>query len=689
MKLRWFCAPGLVVLASCSAEPGAPARSPAPAVATGAAPSPAKAGAAPRQDASLTPRNVFFANPDRARVTLSPDGKHIAFLANNEQSVLNVFVAPVADPAKGKAVTQEKTRNLRMYAWAFDSRHILYQQDEGGDENWRVHAVDVTTGKLTPLVALPGVQARVEAISHRRPGEIVVALNDRDKKSHDLHVVSLKTGQRKLLSQNDAGYAGYVVDDDLAVRFALKSQPDGSEALLRAEKKGDFKPFLTIPMEDTLTTSPVDFDATGQRLFMKDSRGRNTGALVELDLAKGAQRLIAEDQRADIGDVLVHPTRKHVQAVQSVFDRARWNVIDKTLAPDFAQLKTVADGDFSIPSRSLDDKQWIVAYVTEGPTKYYRYDRSQKPPRATFLFSSSQALESAKLAKMQPVVIKARDGLNLVSYLTVPDGTGRPGPMVLLVHGGPWARDFWGFNPTAQWLASRGYAVLQVNYRGSTGFGKAFVNAANREWAGKMHDDLLDAVAWTVAQKIADPAKVAIMGGSYGGYATLVGLTFTPDRFACGVDIVGPSNLVTLLNTVPPYWTPVIEQFTRRIGDHRTDAGRKFLMSRSPLSRVNAIQRPLLIAQGKNDPRVKQAEADQIVSAMQGKHIPVTYVLYPDEGHGFNRAENRLSFYAISEIFLAQCLGGTYQTIGQDFQAASLNVLAGKDHIHSLGKALP
>ncbi|HMJ10983.1 MAG TPA: prolyl oligopeptidase family serine peptidase, partial [Polyangiaceae bacterium] len=519
MKLRTLSALGLIGLMACSADPRPPPSSPG----ERAAPRAASSSAAPvttppREDPSLTARTVFFGNPDRARVTISPDGKNIAFLANDERGVMNVFVAPSADPAKAKAVTREKARNLRMYAWAYDSKHILYQQDEGGDENWRVYAVDVGTGQNKPIVALPGVQARVESISQRRPSEIVVALNDRDKKAHDLHVVSLKTGQRKLLAQNDAGYSGYVVDDDLAVRFALQSKPDGSEALLRADGKGGFQPFLTIPMEDTLTTAPVDFDITGKRLFMKDSRGRNTAALVELDLAKGTPRLLAEDPQADVADVLVHPTRKHVQAVQSVFDRARWNVIDKSLQPDFAQLKTVADGDFTIASRSLDDKHWIVAYVTEGPTKFYHYDRSKKPAQAAFLFSSSRALEKITPAGVRSVVIRSRDGLELVSYLTAREATPKSAPLVLLVHGGPWARDFWGFNSSAQWLASRGYAVLQVNYRGSTGFGKAFVNAANRQWAAKMHDDLIDAVNWAVQQKIADPAKLAIMGGSYGGY---------------------------------------------------------------------------------------------------------------------------------------------------------------------------
>ena len=313
----------------------------------------------------------------------------------------------------------------------------------------------------------------------------------------------------------------------------------------------------------------------------------------------------------------------------------------------------------------MDDDFWVAAYLLDdGPVRYYRYDRVKKEAR--FLFSNREALEGLPLAKVHPVVIKSRDGLDLVSYYMLPldsdrDSPGHPAnplPIALLVHGGPWARDNWGYNPVYQLLANRGYAVLSVNFRGSTGFGKDFVNAANMEWAGKMHDDLIDAVQWAIDQNIADPRRVAILGGSYGGYATLAGLTFTPDTFACGVDIVGPSNLVTLLNTIPPYWEPQVELWANTVGDHRTEEGRAFLTERSPLTHVDRISKPLLIGQGANDPRVKQAESEQIVQAMQDKNIPVTYALYPDEGHGFARPENNLSFFAVTEAFLAGCLGG-------------------------------
>jgi dipeptidyl aminopeptidase/acylaminoacyl peptidase len=336
-----------------------------------------------------------------------------------------------------------------------------------------------------------------------------------------------------------------------------------------------------------------------------------------------------------------------------------------------------------------------VAFLTDdGPVRYYRYDRDAN--HAEYLFANRSDLDGLPLAPMHPVEITSRDGLTLVSYLTLPpgsdpDGDGRPTeavPMVLNVHGGPWGRDDWGYDSIHQWLANRGYAVLSVNFRGSTGFGKEFVNAGNRQWGAAMHDDLIDAVNWAVAEKITESDRVGILGGSYGGYATLVGLTMTPEVFACGVDIVGPSNIITLLSTIPPYWAPAMQMFRDRVGDPATEEGRKLLTERSPLTHVAAIRRPLLIGQGANDPRVKQAESDQIVQAMQEKGIPVTYVLFADEGHGFARPENSLAFFAVADLFLAEHLGGRSEPIGGDFQGSSVTVPHGAESVPGLAAAL-
>lgn len=637
----------------------------------------------PRADTSLLARSMLFGNPDRSLPLLSPDGKHLSYLASSE-GVLNVWVARIDEREKAKVVTQDKKRGIRTYRWAFTNSHVLYLQDKDGDENFHLHAVDIKTGKDQDLTPIDGVQARIEALSYKFPKEVLVGINERDKRFHDVYRIDVVTGKRTLVQKNE-GFASFSADDDFKVRFGMKADKDGSTEMLEADGKGGFRPYGRIPMEDTLTTFVAGFDKEGKKAFLIDSRGRNTAAFVELDVATKKSKILLDDGQADVESLVVHPTTRKVQAVLATYDRFRWHVVDQSIRADLDAIGQVATGDIELGSRSLDDSKWLVSsIVSDGPVKYYLYDRAKK--KTELLFSNFKALEDVKLAPMKPVILKSRDGLDLVSYLTLPRDAkpGEPLPMVVVVHGGPWGRDAYGLNRWHQWLASRGYAVLSVNYRGSTGFGKNFINAADHEWAGKMHDDLVDAVTWAVSAKIADKDKVAIMGGSYGGYASLVGLTFTPETFACGVDIVGPSNLATLLSSIPPYWESELEQFTKRIGDHRTEEGRKFLASRSPLTFVERIKRPLLIGQGANDPRVKQAESDQIVSAMQKKGLPVTYVVYPDEGHGFARPQNRTSFNAVAEVFLAQCLGGPYEPIGKDFEGSTITVPVGKEQIHSL-----
>ena len=643
--------------------------------------------------APLIPREVLFGNPDKITVRLSPDGDRISYLAPVD-GVLNVWVGPADDPDLAEPVTNDTDRGIRIYFWAYTNEHILYLQDQAGDENWRVYSVNLETGETIDLTPLEGVQARIQAVSQKFPEEILIALNDRDPTLHDIYRANITTGEKSLVMENE-GFVGFTTDDEYNVRFAVRLTPDGGSEIFQATEDGGWELFMEIAMEDLLTTGIVGFDKTGTVLYMIDSRNRNTAAFFALDLETGEQTLIAEDPRADTSDLMIHPTEKIVQAVAFTYERKHWQIIDESIAGDLAYLKTVADGDVEVVSRTLDDDYWMVAYgVDDGPVRYYRYDREEKS--AEFLFTKRTALEGLSLAKMHPVVIKSRDGLDLVSYYTLPvgsdsDSDGRPDeplPMVLFVHGGPWARDNWGYNSMHQWLANRGYAVLSVNFRSSTGFGKAFINAGNLEWGGKMHDDLIDAVNWTVQEGIADPDHVAIMGGSYGGYATLWGMTNTSDTFACGVDIVGPSNLTTLFETIPPYWQPEIELIATRMGDARTEEGRAFLIRRSPLTYVDRIKKPLLIGQGANDPRVKQAESDQIVQAMQDANIPVTYILYTDEGHGFARPENRLSFYAVTDAFLAEHLGGRYEPIGDDFEGSSIIVQCGAEEVPGLAEAI-
>jgi len=389
------------------------------------------------------------------------------------------------------------------------------------------------------------------------------------------------------------------------------------------------------------------------------SIGANAGRLVRLDCMTGETEVVAEDAQYDVGSVRLDPDTREPQLVVYVKDRAVFEILDPKIAGDIEALQAVDPGELNLVGQDDADRTWLAAYMNDdGPVRYYVYDRSSR--EATFLFEHQPALTGYELAKMEPFSFTARDGLTIHGYLTFPPGAPRLGlPTVLNVHGGPWARDMWGYDPQAQWLANRGYLCVQVNFRGSTGYGKDFVNAGDREWGAKMHDDLLDAVDWVVSQGHADPGRVAIYGGSYGGYAALVGAAFTPDVFTCAVDIVGPSNLKTLIASIPPYWAPMIAQFHTRVGNPETEE--EFMWERSPLSRAGDIRIPLLIAQGANDPRVKQAESEQIVAVLTEKGIDHEYLLFPDEGHGFAKPENRLKFFAAAERFLAKHLGGRFE----------------------------
>ncbi|RNC82852.1 MAG: S9 family peptidase [Phycisphaera sp.] len=646
------------------------------------------------EDVQVIPRGVLFGNPEKASFRASPDGKHVSWLAPRE-GVLNVFVAPIDNLDDAVAVTNDDYRGIRQYFWAENSSHIIYMQDKGGDENFHAYSVNLETDERIELTPYDGARAQIQQTSKNFPNHILVGVNNRDPQLFDIHKVDVTTGDSELVLENE-GYIGFNTDDNFAVRFAARYEGDGSVSYFEVESDTiSQEPYLNVPNEDALTTQIVGFNTAGDTLYIIDSRTGNTAALFARDMETGQTDLLFEHGKADVSGALSDPATGDVQAVAANYMRTEWEILDESIKDDIEYLRTVQDGEVSITSRVADDSVWTLAYVRDdGPVEYWIYDREAK--KAEYVFSNRPALEDLPLAKMHPTVIESRDGLNLVSYLTLPawsdtDGDARPDealPMVLLVHGGPWARDQWGYSSYHQWLSNRGYAVLSVNFRGSTGFGKDFINAGNFEWAGKMHDDLLDAVDWAVEEGVAIEDRVAIMGGSYGGYSTLVGLTFTPEEFACGVDIVGPSSLVTLLNSIPPYWKPAMELFNRRVGDLSTEEGRQLLESRSPLNFIDNIQRPLLIAQGANDPRVKQAESDQIVEAMVAKNIPVSYILFPDEGHGFARPENSTAFNAAAEAFLAEHIGGRYEPIDDDFKDSTIQIPTGADGIPGAKDAL-
>ena len=608
----------------------------------------------------LIPRQVLFGNPERVSPHISPDGTRLAWIAPHD-GVLNVWVAPAGaeagvDWAAARVVTDDTDRGIRMFAWAHDGRHLLYLQDTGGDENWRLHDVDLETMQRRDLTPFSGVQARVVAMERKFPTEVLVGLNRDNPQLHDVYRLDLVTGELTKELANP-GYVGWLADAQLVVRATVAPQPDGSLVLLvRDSADTDWRPLLTIPADDALTSDPIAFSEDGSSLLGISSVGAETGRLVRVSTDGGAVDVLAEDPQADVSDVRVHPDTREPQIVAFQRDRSEYLVLDPSVADDLAAIRALHPGDPAFTGADDADATWLVAFTNDsGPIPYFAYDRASKTGR--FLFENRPELSRYELAPMEPFSFTARDGLTIHGYATFPPGAGRSGlPTVLNVHGGPWTRDAWGFSPEAQWLANRGYLCIQVNYRGSTGYGKAFVNAGDREWGAAMQDDLTDAVTFVTGRGWADPARIAIYGGSYGGYAALAGAAFTPDLFCCAVDIVGPSSLKTLIETIPPYWAPMIAQFHRRVGDPAKDA--EFLWSRSPLSRVTDIKIPLFIAQGANDPRVKQAESEQIVAALERAGIEHEYMLFPDEGHGFAKPENRLRFYAAAERFLARHLGG-------------------------------
>lgn len=680
----------LVVQAACggSSAPAPVSPAPAPIEETQPAPAPVAPATAPvakgNPSSTLIDRRVFFGNPERTNVQISHDGKYVSWLAAKE-GVLNVFVAPSDQLDRARAVTADATRPVRIYTWAYDNKHLLYLQDAGGDENFHLHRVSVADGKVTDLTPIPKVRVQLQGLSHRKPGAVLVGLNDRDPTVFDLWEIDLATGQKKLLVENKDGFVGFVSDHELRPRYAVKIAPDGTNLTFAPDGKGGWSEFDRASALDTV--QPLEFNKRGDQLYVTDDRGRNTAALYLMNAKTKQKKMLFFDDKADVDNVILHPTENTVLAVSVNWDRERFTVLDKAYQADFDGISKLGDGDASIVSSTLDNKTWIVAVNGDRqPTRFYRWERAKK--QGAFLFASRPDLEGKPLARMHPMVINARDGLELVSYLTLPlaadaNGDGKPeraSPAVLLVHGGPWSRDTWGFNSLHQLLANRGYAVLSVNFRGSTGLGKAFLNAGNGQWGKKMHEDLVDATRWMVESGVAPADKVCIMGGSYGGYSTLAGLTLTPDVFACGVDIVGPSSIITLIESIPPYWAPLLGLFKFRVGDWSTPEGKQKLIDASPLTHVAKIQRPLLIGQGANDPRVKQAESDQIVKAMQAKGLPVTYVLFPDEGHGFARPENSLAFFAAAEAFLSAHLGGFYQPTSQEETSrSSLKVVTGKE----------
>jgi len=595
---------------------------------------------------------------------LSPDGKFLTFLAPTDEGVLNVFLRSTDDENNDSArmVSNDRSRGIRQYQWAPDSETILYLQDFEGDENFHLWAIDATDSDAVAKDLTPGKDVKASNLitNKRFPDEILVATNERNPSFFDMYRVQYKTGEKVMDTENPGDVLGWGSEDlSFEVREALvKNQEDDSSIIrVRDNKDSDWRDLATFPYGEN--GNLVEFCADdGKTCLMTSSVGRETTALLKVDIKTGETlEVISANDKCDVGGIVLDDDTKEVKAISYNYARTKRVFFDKDLEEDYEILKSLGPegAEIGTSSKTEDEKTWVVAHTrSDGPTEYVIYDQEKKVTKP--LFVSKPDLLDYDFAPMEDIRVKARDGLELVGYLTRAD-TEKKTPLILLVHGGPWARDYWGFNAQAQWFANRGYATLQMNYRGSTGYGKSFLHKGDGEWGvGTMQHDLTDSVQWAIDEGIADPENICIYGGSYGGYACLAGLTFTPDVYKCGVDIVGPSNIKTLLDSIPAYWGPLRNDMLKKIGD--VDADEEFNKKISPLYHVDNIKAPLLIGQGANDPRVKQAEADQIAFAMKKKGIPVEYVLYPDEGHGFARPDNRIDFNGRAEKFLATQLGG-------------------------------
>ena len=608
--------------------------------------------------APLIPLRHFFDNPERALAKLSPDGRTISFLAPRE-GVLNVWLRPRAG-GEAWPLTDDRHRGIRSYSWSRDGRMIIWMQDDGGDENWHVLAAEVARpDRARDLTPFPGVRASLVALPRSAPREAIVSMNLRSPDRFDAYRLRLANGRLTLVGENPGNVIGWVPDRDGRVRAAYAQTPSGDYEILAREGEGDpLRVVAGYANEDEGT--PYAFTADGTALWVGSGRDSDLSRLVRLDLASGEETVVDQDDQVDLSGPIISDRTGELLGAAYMRDRLHISFHDERFRGDWETISALHHGDPRVSGQDADETAWIVAFDDDrDPGATFLVDRGSG--RHEFLYRSRPWLDPATLAPMRPVTITSRDGLALHSLLTVPldAEADTPQPMVLYVHGGPWSRDTWGYDPTAQFLANRGYAVLQVNYRGSTGFGKAFTHAAEREFAGRMHDDLIDAVEWAVAEGVADRDRVAIYGGSYGGYAALVGATFTPDVFAAAISFVGPSSLVTLVRSFPAYWRPFLEStWYRYVGDPDDPVARADMEARSPLNRVDQVRAPLLVIQGANDPRVTQRESDQIVAALRERGVPVEYLVKDDEGHGFARPENRLDAYRAMESFLAEHLGG-------------------------------
>jgi dipeptidyl aminopeptidase/acylaminoacyl peptidase len=657
----------------------------------------------------IIPIGKFLSRPVLWSPLISPDGEKISYVAVHLDAP-NLWVSPVGDFASarpvtsvtGQGVTTSNVAGTVTYRWTADSKRLLYLQDKRGDERWHLMSVAVDTGEVLDLTPVQHAQARLVATSLNKPEHALVEINDRRPDRHDLYLVNLSNGERRLVMRNDR-FVGFFADNFLSPRLAVAASADGGFDIYRLIED-TWQAFIHFAQEDTsaliraVEQGAWNFTADNKGFRIYDSRGRDTWAIVEIDIESGERTVLAENPRVDIDSALYDPANGDLQAYSANWTRRQWFVVDAALEIDFQALAGVAAGSVKISSRSADSNRWLVEFESSNASpELYLHDRETQ--KTTHLATLIPAINGLNLPVTKPVVSMSRDGLNLVSYLVLPLDSDRdvdgipdsPLPMIVYVHGGPNdERAVYRFHPYLQWLANRGYAVLDVNYRGSPGFGKAFLNAQNLEWGNKMHLDVVDQVEWAITQGIADKDKVGIFGGSFGGYEVLVAMSKTPDLFACGVDLAGPSEMESFIKIWWENFIPMHNMAYKSIvlGDPETEKGRAALRKSSPLYFAHQAKNPVLVIQGDQDSRVPTAQAEMIVQKFVEADVPVTYVLYPEEGHGVVRPGNRKLFFAMVEVFFGQCLGGQSNPLEPEYAGAKARVPQGIGLIHGLQEVM-
>ena len=610
-------------------------------------------GLATGETASQIPLRDFFRNPELSSLELSPDGKQVAFLAPVERR-LNLFVQEV-NGEKPRQVTDVRDRDIGGYFWK-NANTLIYLKDDGGDENYHLYAVDIVSGQTRDLTPFPGVRSGIVDDLEDIEDEVLIDMNQRRLDVFDVYRLNVKTGEMTLVAENPGNYIGYLTDHAGKVRVALAKDAEQNRNILlyRDTEQQEFRPIITTGFKDQV--SPYFFSADNRHLYATSNIGRDRKALVLIDPATGKeiQTMFAHPE-VDVGGAGWSRLRKVLTSVGYTTDKSHRHFFDDKIRKIYATLEKQLPG-YEVALTSIDkaEEQFVVrTYSDKSRGAYYLFNA--KTGALKKWRDLSPWLNERDMADMRPISFKSRDGLTIHGYMTLPKGKeARNLPVVVNPHGGPWVRDTWGFNSEVQLLANRGFAVLQMNYRGSTGYGRAFWEAGFKQWGRKMQDDITDGVEWLIKQGIADPKRVAIYGGSYGGYAVLAGLAFTPEVYACGIDYVGVSNIFTLMKTIPPYWKPLMAEFYEKVGHPEKDE--ELLRSVSPVFHADKIKVPLFIAQGARDPRVNKAESDQMVAALAARGVKVEYMVKDNEGHGFRNEENRFEFYEAMEKFLQGCL---------------------------------